>query len=279
MTEYHNAGNSEADQKQGLAALLAQSSPGIATTGVLKGLQVTQTQTASGSVQVGQGAGVVQASLTAGASLLFDPAPTLDVFTAHPVGSLPRNDIVVFDATTGEVAVLVGAPNASPTDPTVPASALRLARLRHAANATGIPNAKIDDLRVFTSLLQPEGSDWTDFAPKGYSLVNGNEVQVAATAGLCRMRMVNAHTVQAYAAVTFTNATSGGARVALPIPAKDRVLDCGTAGVFGPGAPTDQSGVAYMVDGNDKLVCVAFSTGYRDAAAGNTFRYAVTYEI
>jgi len=158
-TEYHNAGNSEADQKQGLAALLAQSSPGIAKTGVLYGLAVSQTATASGSVQISQGAGVVQASFTAGASLLTNPDPTLDVLTANPMGSLARNDIVVFDALTAKVGVIVGTPNASPTDPTVPATSLKLFRLRQMANATTIPTAQMDDLRVFTSLLPPPATD------------------------------------------------------------------------------------------------------------------------
>jgi len=151
-SEYHNGGNTEANEKQGLAALLAQSSTGVAKTGVLYGLAVSQTATASGSVQVGQGAGVAQPSFTAGASLMTDPAPTLNVFTANPVGGLPRNDIVVFDSLTAAVSVLVGSANATPTDPTIPNTALPLARLRHAANATTIPTSKIDDLRVFTGL-------------------------------------------------------------------------------------------------------------------------------
>ena len=152
-TAYHSAGNSEAQQKQGLAAMLTQSTPGVAVTGVLTGLAVTQTATASGSVQIAQGSGVVGSSFTSGASLLTNPDPTLDVFTTNPVGSLPRNDIVVFDSVAKKVAVIIGTPNASPTDPTVPNTALKLWRLRHAANATTIVPAPADDLRVFTTLF------------------------------------------------------------------------------------------------------------------------------
>lgn len=167
-TAYHSAGNSEANEKQGLAALLQQSSPGLAATGILTGLAVTQTATASASVQIGQGAGVVCASVTAGAELLTLPDPTLDVLTTNPVGSLPRNDIVVFDSVTDKVAVIVGAPNASPTDPTVPNTALPLARLRHAANATSVPGGAIDDLRVFTGLLATTRPD-TDWVSSGFT--------------------------------------------------------------------------------------------------------------
>ena len=280
-SEYHNGGNSEANEKQGLAALFAQSAtPGVATTGVLYGLAVSQTTTASGSVQISQGAGVVQASFTDGASLLTNPDPTLDVLTANPVGSLGRNDIVVFDALTAKVSVVVGTPNAAPTDPTVPATSLKLARLRHAANATSIPTAKVDDLRVYTSLLQPSKSGWQDFTPRVYSNMVGSETPVAGTVVYARWRMADPHTVHAVAQVTFTNATTGGAGIDLPIPGVIRSADCGSAGLFGlGGAPTDQSGIGFMNAAMNKLIITAYSTGFRDAAAGNTLRYSVFYEV
>lgn len=152
--ELDNAGNSEAQQKLGLAYLLSQSSQGIARTGVLSGLSVSQTTTASTGVLIAAGGSVVQASTLAGASLLVnDTQKTLDVLTANPVGGLPRNDIIVFDATIPALTVIVGTPNATPSDPTVPATSIALARLRQAASATTIPAAKIDDLRVFTTLF------------------------------------------------------------------------------------------------------------------------------
>lgn len=151
--------STEAQQKKALAYLFKQDSTGLATDGVLAGLAVTQTATASGSVLVSAGSGVVQDTVGNGASQpVSDTQETVDVFTANPMGGTPRNDIIVFDAATitagsGGVRVIIGTPNAVPTDPTVPATAIPLARLRHAASATTIPAAKIDDLRVFTSLL------------------------------------------------------------------------------------------------------------------------------
>jgi len=95
----------------------------------------------------------VQSSVLAGASVLVnDTTKTLDVLVANPMGGLPRNDIVVFDATVPAVTVIIGTPNAAPTDPTVPTTAVRLARLRHAASATTIPTASIDQLQVLTYL-------------------------------------------------------------------------------------------------------------------------------
>ena len=149
-----HAGNSEAQQLESLAYLFQQSSAGIAATGVLQGLAVTQTTTASSSVLVATGACVVQGSLTAGASMLVNDAQyTLAVLTGGNVmGSLPRNDIVVFNSLTAAIEVVIGTPNATPTDPTVAATSIKLARLRNAANATTIPASAIDDLRVYTQI-------------------------------------------------------------------------------------------------------------------------------
>ena len=156
MSEFirDKAGATEAQQKKALAFLFTQTSAGLAATGVLTGLAVAQTGTASASVLVAAGAGVSQDTVGNGASeLVNDTQKTLDILTANPMGATPRNDIVVFDSATTSIRVIVGTPNAVPTDPTVPATAIPLARLRHAASATTVPTAKIDDLRFFTSLF------------------------------------------------------------------------------------------------------------------------------
>jgi len=152
--QYLDGGNSEVQDMQAEAYLYASSgTTGIAATGVIEGLVVTQTSTASGSVLIAAGACVNQASLGQGASRLINPSQkTLDIFTANPVGGLPRNDIVVFDSVTKLISVIVGTPNATPTDPTVPATAVLLARLRNLASATTIPTAQIDNLIVATTL-------------------------------------------------------------------------------------------------------------------------------
>ena len=199
---YHKAGNTEAQQKQALAFLLQQDSPGLASDGVLSGLGVSQTATASASVVVAAGSGASQDTVLNGASMLVLDSPfTLDVLGANPVGGLPRNDVVVFDAATvssgaGGVRVLTGVPNASPTDPTVPATAVRLARLRHAASATTVPASAIDDLRVFTALALNDSGLLAGFvtAATGWT-VNTNQVRKVG------------RSVQLYITATRTGAT------------------------------------------------------------------------
>lgn len=152
------AGATEAQQRQAMAYLFAQASTGLARTGTLAGLGVAQTTTASDSVTIGSGACVVQASVLTGVALLVnDATKTLDVLTAHPMGGLPRNDIVVFDSATSQIGVVVGTPDATPSDPTVPDTACPLARLRHAASATTVPTSAIDDLRFGTMLHRAMG--------------------------------------------------------------------------------------------------------------------------
>jgi hypothetical protein len=156
MTEFirDKAGVSEAQQKKALAYLFTQASTGLAATGVLSGLAVTQTGTASASVLVAAGAGVSQDTVGNGVSLLVnDTQKTLDILTANPMGGTPRNDMVVFDSATSSIRAIIGTPNAVPTDPTVPTTAIPLARVRNVASATTIDTAHIDDLRVFTYLF------------------------------------------------------------------------------------------------------------------------------
>jgi hypothetical protein len=191
VSEYKGfAGLSEAALRQVFAYFYAQDSVGLASDGVLSGLSVSQDTTASASVLVSAGAGVVQDTVGNGAvPLVNNTQKTLDVLIANPVGGTPRNDIVVFDAATtdnptgtGGLRVVVGIPNAVPTDPTVPATAIRLARIRNAASATTVPASAIDDLRTFTGLsrqdagwvpLSTTGFPGTVVDPPKYRIING----------------------------------------------------------------------------------------------------------
>lgn len=158
MTEFKVAvaGETEGAYRQFLAYLFKQDSPGVASDGIITGLFVYQTTTASAAVQIGVGAAVTQDSLLNGAMpLLSNAIKTLDVLTANPMGATPRNDLVVFDAATASIRVIIGVPNAVPTDPSVPGTATVLARLRHAASATTVPAAKIDDTRVLAGFAGP----------------------------------------------------------------------------------------------------------------------------
>lgn len=157
--QYLDGGNSEAQDRLATSYLLRQSARGIARTAVLAGLEAAQTATPSGSIVLQPGAAAVQESVLTGVAFLVnDVEKTLDVLgldhlgVAHPMGALPRWDIVVFDSILKRIITIYGTPHASPTDPTVPATACKLQRIRHAANAVAIPNSAIDDLRTFTAL-------------------------------------------------------------------------------------------------------------------------------
>jgi hypothetical protein len=173
-------GMTEPEFKQIYSYLFAPAGA-TATTGVLSGLAVAQTTTASGSVTIAVGAGVVQDALVSGATPVVNNASvTLDVFTANPMSGVsnPRNDIVVFNPLTESIQTVVGTPNAAPTDPTVATTSLKLARLRHAANATTIPTAKIDDLRVFTGVQGYQtDTGWKNISitGSGFSTPSGNQ--------------------------------------------------------------------------------------------------------
>ena len=187
MTEFEflRAGNSEATEKKALNALFDPAS------GVLSGLVVTQTSTASGSVLIASGSALVHPSAVSASLLGNDTSKTLDVFTANPVGGLPRNDIVAFDQITASILAITGTPNATPTDPTVPATSVALARLRHAASATTIPTAKIDTLIVPTYLrgTTPDDTGW--IAPAlgtGWSVYNSETIKYRRLNGLVHLQ-------------------------------------------------------------------------------------------
>lgn len=181
--QFLDEGTSEAQNRLATSFLFAQTSTGLATTGVLAGLSVAQTTTASTAVLVAAGAAPVQASVGTGVAFMVnDTVKTLDALTANPVGGLPRNDIVVFDSVTKAVIPIIGTPNASPADPTVPATACHLARLRHAASATTIPAANIDDLRGFVNLAGVEPLRVGGVAPApGASIVYQSLTRVGQT--------------------------------------------------------------------------------------------------
>lgn len=164
--QYLDGGNGEAQDKLAEAYLFEQASEGVVKTGVLSGLAVTQTTSASAAIKVGAGAGIVQTSRLLGADrLVSDTDETIDVLTADPIGALKRNDLVVFDQALlpAGIMVLVGDPGAIPADPDVPATAVPLARLRHdpAVSTTTIPASQIDDLREDVALRGALHPDFT----------------------------------------------------------------------------------------------------------------------
>ena len=278
--EYHNAGNSEAQQLQAASFLFVQDSVGKATTGVLVGLGVAQTTTASASVVVSAGAGIVQAATLDGASLVGDVQDnTIDVLTGSPMGSVPRNDIVVADRATGSIRVIVGTANVTPTDPSVPSSAIKLARIRNAANATSVPSSAIDDLRVFTRVAGTS-QPWQDYNPILYSDPLGTKTAISATKNYARYRYLDARTIQAQVSISrVAGSTISSLGVSLPVAGAFRSLNCGTLTIHGSTAPTAQSGVAVMSGDKTMLIPSAYSNGYLSVDPNLEIRFSIVYEV
>jgi hypothetical protein len=173
----------------------------------------------------------------------------------------------------------VGTPNAVPTDPSVPATAVPLARLRHAASATTVPASKIDDLREYTSLFGAPGA-WQDFSPTLYSNMIGTPAVISSALTYARYRYLDTHTVQAQVAISrVTGATvTTGLGVSLPVAAAFRSLNCGTL-IVADASVTGQSGVAFMSADATKLIPAALDSSYLDVAPSTSIRYSVTYEV
>lgn len=150
---------SEAQFRQFWSFMFAQDSVGLASDGVLQGLGVSQQTSASKFVDVGIGCGLVQDSTSNGVSPIVNGSvKAVDVLNTDVAESNPRNDLIVYDSSTSTVHKIKGTAAATPTDPTVPATAVKLARVRVKSAATYagtevVAAADIDDLRVYTSLF------------------------------------------------------------------------------------------------------------------------------
>lgn len=88
-------------------------------------------------------------------------------------------------------------------------------------------------------------------------------------------------TVVARGTATYTGATTNGAGISLPVQAAARVFSIGSCALYGTATPSDQSGQAFMnadLAGVSRLVIAAYSSGFRQAAAGNSIRFLATYQ-
>lgn len=123
-------------------------------------LAVTQSAPTAMTVRIAAGIGVVTGDDQAfqGKYLVRSDAATTGVSIGAAPGSGQRNDLIVLkvrDANAGVgvdndalFQVIVGTPSGSPVDPTVPDTALVLARVRVPSGTSAITNSLIDDLRV-----------------------------------------------------------------------------------------------------------------------------------
>jgi hypothetical protein len=195
------------------------------------------------------------------------------------MGSVPRNDIVVADRATGSIRVIVGTANVTPTDPSVPTSAIKLARIRNAANATTVPSSAIDDLRVFTRVAGTS-QPWQDYNPILYSDPLGTKTAISATKNYARYRYLDAHTVEAQVSISrVSGSTVSSLGVSLPVTGAFRSLNCGTLTIQGSTAPTAQSGIAVMSGDRTMLIPSAYTNGYLSVDPNLEIRFSVRYEV
>jgi hypothetical protein len=288
------AGSSEAQVLQTLSYLFKQQvggAPGFAVAGVVAGLGVSQTATASGSVVVGSGMGVLQSTVTSGmAPLVSNADKTVDVLGASPMGSLPRIDVIVFKQSTASIEVIVGTPNASPVANPAAAFELQLAQINHAANATTVPTSAITDLRVFTTLNVPDAAQWQSITPVytntlGESLSVGNgtisgRVRISGT-GAKQMLTFQGSLVRG----STTNVGTGGSwAIQLPTPA----VDNSAIGVGSQTIGSAEKQLLVTLPGSTLLAfCDAAGArispsnpgGAASAQAGHVYKWNITYPI
>lgn len=115
---------------------------------------------------------------------------------------------------------------------------------------------------------------WTPYTPLLKNDATG--LSVSITVNDARYLLIG-NTCRVQVSVT-ANAACNSAGVTLPFTSKVRVLNCGTAGIFGTGAPTGQTGIAYMTSDKAKVVCVNYSQNFQDMVAGQVLRADVVYE-
>jgi hypothetical protein len=166
-------GGSVVDAEDARLATASLAAPGKTPTQARSGLRpapgdpglVRATPTASGSVTVQPFQAVIQGtrhSATGAYLATLDELKTINVLRVPAHASFGRFDIVVArqtdvqygDSVSGFVVdVVAGTAASSPSEPTVPGDAIRLARIAVRAGTSTIIGADITDLRPFTSAV------------------------------------------------------------------------------------------------------------------------------
>lgn len=174
-----------------------------------------------------------------------------------------------------EFGVQVGAAASVPTKPYVnlPPGALVLAECQVGTN---IPDSTTAVITQAALMAAGRGIQtvWQLYFPTLTHADTGTVV--SSTVNRARYAVMG-RTVYVQGDIT-ANAACTNAAVDLPFVSKERLLNCGTLGVFGAAVPADQTGIAYMAPDRARLVVVAYSQGFRDVAAGHIIRWNATYE-
>lgn len=133
----------------------------VPTEGVVSGFAVTQTPTASMSVNISAGKAFVAGTSVAlqGMYNVINDAPS-SVSISGSNTSNPRYDLIVITvndadvsgtANSAEFRVIAGVPSSNPQVPSIPPSTLVLARVYVGANVPTITTSVITDVRIYTA--------------------------------------------------------------------------------------------------------------------------------
>lgn len=149
--------------------------------------------------------------------------------------------------------------------------------LADAINALLQGTPTIGGVQLAGGSLTAPGFGWTTFSPNVYTNMGTTPSTISRTVTVAKYRQLG-KVVWAFADCTLNATTTNGVGIALPVPAAQRQLNCGTCALFGSSTPSDQSGIAAMASTLDRLVVVAYSNGFRDATSTQSLRYSVCYE-
>lgn len=122
-----------------IAAVIA----GVRGNGVLTGLAVSESTTPAMTVLVASGDCKIS-------NVVYTESSGQNLNISNGDATHPRKDIVVYDATAGNPAIVEGTPAAAPVSPDIPSGDIYLAMVHVAANeTTSVVNADIDEGRVY----------------------------------------------------------------------------------------------------------------------------------
>lgn len=117
--------------------------------GVISGLEITESSPAGMSILVAAGNCDIDGAV-------YEEGSGQNVNISNGDATHPRKDIIVYDATAGNPAVVAGTPAAAPHPPNIPAGDIYLAMVAVAANeSTSIVNADITNGRVNVDVKTP----------------------------------------------------------------------------------------------------------------------------